>query len=280
MLPHNFPRADCHCHTLFSDGTLSPVALLDLAKEKGLTGLSITDHDTLDAYETALPYAKSLNIDMVSGIEISTELNNTSIHVLGFAFNLQHQGLIDFCHTLQTHRDERNLEILHKLQERNMILTLEEIKTRFPHGTIGRPHIAYMLTQKGYVKTPEQAFDRYLGDDRPCYVKGMLISVEEAIDLIHQAGGYAIIAHPHYIQPKRLIHTLSNMPFDGIEGYYGRLTPAQERPWLTLANQKNWIVTGGSDYHGEAKPHAILGTSWTPHETFSLFRSRFISHTE
>lgn len=278
MLPPDFPRADCHCHTLFSDGTLSPVALLDLAQQQGLTGLSITDHDTIEAYNTALPYAKTLGIEMIPGIEISTEYQNTSIHVLGYAFDLAHTELLTFCQKLQANRDERNQEILSKLAKLNMPLSLEEIKARFPHGTIGRPHIAYMMTQKHYVKSTKQAFERYLGDHRSCYVKGMLLEVEEAIELLHRAGGFAVIAHPHYIQPKRLIRALSNMPFDGIEAYYGRLNLTQERPWLTLAQEKNWFVTGGSDFHGDTKPHAILGSSWTPSEIFTLFKQRFEQH--
>lgn len=271
----NFPRADCHCHTLFSDGTLSPVALLDLAQKLNLTGLCITDHDTIEAYQTALPYAQTLGIEMISGIEISAEHQNTSIHVLGYAFNLNDLNLLNFCDKLQAHRDNRNQEILNKLTKIKMPLTLEEIKHRFPHGTIGRPHIAYMMVQKRYVKNTKQAFERYLGDKCSCYVKGMLLAVEEAIELIHQAGGFAVLAHPHYIQPKRMIHSLSNMPFDGIEAYYGRLNATQESPWLALAQQKNWFVTGGSDYHGETKPHTILGSSWTPSEIFTLFKERF-----
>lgn len=274
----HFERADCHCHTLFSDGTLSPVALLDLAKQYNLTGLSITDHDTIEAYETALPYAKTLGIEMVSGIEISTEHQNASIHVLGYAFDLHYPDLLSFCHQLQASRDERNQEILNKLTKLKMPLTLEEIKERFPHGTIGRPHIAQLMVQKRYVKTPKQAFERYLGDKRPCYVKGLLLETEQAIELLHQAGGFAVLAHPHYVSPKRLVASLSNMPFDGIEAYYGRLSVTQERPWVSLAQEKNWFVTGGSDYHGAAKPHAILGTSWTPSEVFALLKARFAKY--
>lgn len=275
MLAHSFPRADCHCHTLFSDGTLSPVALLDLAKKQSLTGLCITDHDTVEAYETALPYAQSLGIEMVSGIEISAEFKNVSIHVLGYGFSLQHAGLLKFCQELQQTREQRNIEILEKLSKLEMPISLDEIKTTFPHGTIGRPHIAKVMVSKGYVKSSEKAFDKYLGNNSRCYVKGALFEVEEAIELVHQAGGYAVIAHPHFIKPKSIVAALSEMPFDGIEAYYGRLSLSQEQPWIKLAKQKNWLVTGGSDYHGEAKSHAVLGTAWTPEEVFSLFKKRF-----
>lgn len=278
MLLPNFPRADCHCHTVFSDGTQSPVALLDLAKKQSLSGLSITDHDTVQAYETALPYAKSIGIEMVSGIEISAEFKNVSIHVLGYAFDLRHTDLLKFCSELQQTRVERNLEILHKLAKLDMPITLEEIQAVFPHGTIGRPHIAKTMVAKGYVKSVEKAFERYLGNNSRCYVKGALFEVEEAIELLHQAGGYAVIAHPHFIKPKSLMSALSEMPFDGIEAYYGRLSLSQEQPWIQLARKKNWFVTGGSDYHGEAKAHAVLGSAWTPEENFTLFKNRFAEH--
>jgi 3',5'-nucleoside bisphosphate phosphatase len=280
MLDSHFPRADCHCHTLFSDGTLSPVALLELAKRQSLTGLSITDHDTVEAYETALPFAQTLGIEMVSGVEISAEFRNVSIHVLGYAFDLHHPGLLQFCKELQHTREQRNLEILHKLAKLEMPIALDEIKAVFPHGTIGRPHIAKMMVSKGYVKTAEKAFDKYLGNNCRAYVKGALFEVEEAIELIHQAGGYAVIAHPHFIKPKSLMTALSDMPFDGIEAYYGRLSLSQEQPWIRLAHQKNWLVTGGSDYHGETKSHAILGSAWTPEDNFALFKKRFAEHKE
>lgn len=274
----NFPRADCHSHTLFSDGTLSPVELLELAKKQALTGLSITDHDTTEAYEVATPLAASLGIELVPGIEISTEYQNTSIHVLGYAFDLNNAELQQSCLELQKTRDDRNQQIIDKLAQCNIVLSLEEIREAFPHGTLGRPHIAQMMVRKRYISTAQKAFELFLGDGKRCYVKGALLEVEGAIELIHRAGGFAVIAHPHYIKPRKLIQRLSEMPFDGIEAYYGRMTLAQEQPWIKLAHQKNWFTTGGSDFHGHTKPHALLGSSWTPEEVFDVFRKRTLSH--
>ncbi len=268
-------RNDCHCHTTFSDGTLSVPDLLNLAKERQLSGLSITDHDTIAAYETALPLAKDLGLTLVSGIEISTELERTSIHVLGYGFSLQSPDLIRFCQQLQQERENRNEKILERLAKIKMPITMAELRAEFGEGSIGRPHIAKLMMKKGYAKSMKQAFSRYLGDKGRCYVHGFQCDVEAAIELIQRAGGFAVLAHPHYIKPSKLIDKLIDMPFDGIEVYYGHLSLKQEQPWLDIAHKKNWLITGGSDFHGEKKTFHPLGCSWTPEETFQLFVDRF-----
>ncbi|HRE30726.1 MAG TPA: PHP domain-containing protein [Candidatus Berkiella sp.] len=271
-------RADCHCHTVFSDGTLTPVALLELAKEKQLTGLSITDHDTVGAYLTAIPYAAELGITLVPGIEISAHYQNTSIHVLGYAFDLQDMGLRQLCERLQTDRESRNEKILLKLARLNLPISMSEIKTAFPTGTIGRPHIAKLMVEKGYVKTMQKAFQRYLGEKQRCYVGGMTITVEQAIATSQNAGGFAVLAHPHSL-PNKILTAVTQMPFDGIEVYYGPLSAKQESPILSLALRKNWMITGGSDFHGGQKSYASLGASFTPSEIFDQFVARTKSHS-
>ncbi|MBI2792572.1 MAG: PHP domain-containing protein [Gammaproteobacteria bacterium] len=279
LTPDNFfKRADCHCHTTFSDGSFDVVALLDLAKEKQLSGLSITDHDTIDSYPIAIPYARTLDIELISGIEISTELKSTSIHVLGYAFDLQNNELISFCQRLQQEREQRNQKILEKLTKCKMPITMEELRERFGNVSIGRPHIAKLMVTKGYAKSMKQAFSRYLGDKCRCYVSGYQVEVEAAIELIHRASGYAVLAHPNTIRPTRLIDDLMNMPFDGIEVYYGHLSLKQEQPWIDIAMKKDWMMTGGSDFHGEKKSFHPLGCSWTPEDTFSIFSKRFAEH--
>lgn len=271
-------RADCHCHTTFSDGSLSVQALLDHAKEKQLDGLSITDHDTIDAYKSALPYAKQLGIPLVSGIEISAEHGKSSIHVLGYAFDLQNQDLQTFCQRLQQDRQDRNHQILERLTKLKMPIHFDELTTHFGQGSLGRPHIAKLMVMKGYAKSIKQAFAKYLGDKGRCYVSGYQVSVEMAIELIHHAKGFAVLAHPYTIRPLRIIPELLAMPFDGVEAYYGHLSCKQEQPWVDIAKKKNWIVTGGSDFHGTKKAYHTLGCSWTPDDTFQLFIKRFAEH--
>lgn len=271
-------RVDCHCHTHHSDGSLSVADLLKLAKEKGLHGLSITDHDTLAAYQTAPTLAAELELELISGIEISAEYQKYSIHVLGFAFDLQHTALHEFCATLQLKRQQRNEAICQRLTECGLPLSFHELSIRFPEGSIGRPHIAKLLVEKGLIKSTRQAFERYLSNQGRCYIPGLEVGVEHAIDLIHQAGGLAVLAHPHLIRPLRIIPTLCEMPFDGIEAYYSHTTLAQAKPWLDLASKKNWIITGGSDFHSPQKNYIALGCAFTPPEYFTLLQKRFLQN--
>lgn len=270
-------KADCHCHTLHSDGELAPEAILDLAKKQGLDGLSITDHDTLAAYPQALPYAKSIGIELISGIEISAEHQKKSIHVLGFAFNLLHEPLQTFCLSLQQNRDKRNQAMCQRLTRMGLPLTLEELQAKYPHGSIGRPHIAQLMLEKGFVSSIKQAFDRYIGDHCGGYISGFQVPVEKAIELIHQAGGFAVLAHPYIIASKSIISDLIEMPFDGVEVYYRHTTLPQITPWLNIAAKKNWMLTGGSDFH-DFKTSPPLGCAYTPPEIFETFCQRFKQH--
>lgn len=263
-------RADLHCHTTCSDGSLSPQEILLLAKKIGLKGLSITDHDTIDAYASAFEAAQALGIELITGVELSAALNGHSIHVLGYGFASNSKVLKDFCLQHQQRRVERNKAILELLKKNNMPISSEEISAYSPQaiGSIGRPHIAQAMVKKGYVSSHQEAFKNYLAEGKPCYVDGKTFSVQETIDLIHQAKGLAVIAHPHLIKNGTIIRALAKMNFDGIEGYYACYQPPENTRWLNLAKDKNWMVTGGSDFHGDIKAHIALGSSWVNEETF------------
>lgn len=267
-------RADLHCHSTCSDGSFSPVELVDKACQVGLLGLSITDHDTLAAYETALPYAKTRGLSMISGVEISAAHRKASVHILGYAFSLGDTPLRALCERQKLWRSERNAKILELLAKKDMPLSLEDlaaVQTR----SIGRPHLALAMVAKGYVSSMEEAFRLYLGEGRPCYDGEGKPSVEETIEAIQRSGGVAILAHPHLISDARLIKELVRRPFDGLEGYYANIPPSQEKRWLQLAKDKGWMVTGGSDFHGACRPWIALGDSWTGEEVFLPLLRRF-----
>lgn len=263
-------RADLHCHSICSDGTLSPVELIDLAIELKLSGLSITDHDTIKAYDTAAPYAKEKNFPLLTGIEYSCHHRGVSVHILGFGFNLKHPELIRFCELHKIRRIKRCRSIVEKLNQHQMLIELDEEKLE----SIGRPHIAMELIKKGYIQTLSEGFRKYLGEGCACYVPGEAFSVEETIDVIHRAGGVAIIAHPHLIKQKAIVTDLLKMPFDGIEAYYARFAPHQESLWIKIGQYRNWIITGGSDFHGSIKQQLPLGCSWVNQETFQVLYER------
>lgn len=272
-------RADLHCHSTFSDGSDTPHELLTKAKEIGLKGLSITDHDTIEAYTPGLfSQAEDLGIRLLSGIEISSEMNDSVVHILGYGFDLHSESFLLFLYQMQKRRAERNRAIIKKLQDRRIPITEEELvllaRKSEKKKTIGRPHIAELLVQKGVVSSHQEAFDRYLKEGAMCYVAGFKFTPLDAIQAIHQAHGKAVLAHPHFLKKGRLLRTLLGLPFDGVECYYAHLQKELEAPWIQIAKTKGWIATGGSDYHGSFKPRISLGASWVGLATFEhLYRS-------
>ena len=222
---NNF-RADLHCHSTYSDGTATPSELIQLACSIGLKGLSITDHDTIEAYPEAIAEAKHNNIPLLPGLELSAVHQGTSVHVLAYSFALDSAPIHDFCRQQRERRNLRNQAILDRLAAHGMPLTTDD----FPNGMIsgemdrsfGRPHIAQAMLKKGYVHSLQQAFHEYIGEGRPCYSPGNRCSVEETLEIIHRTQGLAIIAHPHLIESCATLRDLLHMPFDGIEVYYAR----------------------------------------------------------
>lgn len=278
-----FFRADLHCHSTCSDGTLSPVEIIELALKNNLQGLSITDHDTISAYPVALAASLKTSLNLISGIEFSAMHRNTSVHILAYSFSPESQIIKDFCSKHQNRRIQRNREILSLLALSKMPLTEKEVDcSELPptEHIIGRPHIASAMVKKGYVSTMQEAFNLYIGEGKPCYSAGSYFSVEETIDLIHQARGLAIIAHPHLVENSRVLQDLLTMPFDGIEGYYGRFNKEQCARWVKIGEKKGWLITGGSDFHGTIKPTLQLGNSWVNENTFRVLQNHFLANQE
>lgn len=271
-------RADLHCHSTCSDGTYSVEELLKHAVASGLSGLSITDHDTIDAYARAIPLAAELKLPLISGVEFSTTLLGESIHILGYAFDIKNASIQHLCKRHQSRREDRNNKILHLLKKHNISIEIEDIMSQdLKEGTIGRPHIAMAMVRKGYVESVEQAFKRYLAEGKPCYAPSQEITVEETIEVIKESKGLVVIAHPHLIKSHKALKRLLQMPFDGIECYYAIFPSEKAEPWVAIAAEKGWLVTGGSDFHGQIKPKISLGSSWTPEETFQQLYNHYKS---
>jgi len=262
-------RADLHSHSTCSDGQLTPQELLQRASEVGLQGLSITDHDTVEAYTPELfSFAKTLGVQLCTGVELSCQIHKASVHILGYAMDPHCPQLVALCTRHKQRRLERNKRILSKLTAHGMPISQEELLGDIHAQVIGRPHIAHLMIKKGYVASVAEAFHRYLGDGKCCFDAGEAFSVDEAIDIIHQAEGKAFIAHPHLIQRKKILRELLKKPFDGLECYYGAFELHQNRKWLELAQQQGWLISGGSDFHGDSKPYIYLGSSWVNEEAF------------
>lgn len=272
-------RADLHCHTTCSDGTVTPKDIIQIALDLHLQGLSITDHDTIEAYQEAVPAAEQKNFPLISGVEFSAVHRETSVHVLAYSFSLSSSHIKEFCRQHHQRRCLRNQAIIDRLASYGMKLNVED----FPAGlfanisqhSIGRPHIALAMMKKGYVQTLQQAFQEYIGEGKPCYVPAGAFSVEETLEVIHQSKGLAIIAHPHLIENRSILKDLLNMNFDGIEGYYGRFPSSVHDRWLKIGADKGWLITGGSDFHGDIKPNLPLGSSWVNQDTFKILQKHF-----
>ena len=268
-------KADLHMHSYFSDGTMSPEELLHLAKEKKLSGISITDHDTIDGYtDKIFQLARNLDIMLLQGVEISSEFSSSSVHILGYGFDLKSKAFQDFLLDIQERKRQRNVKILEKLRSNNIQITEEELyeyaKEKGVNKTIvGRPHIASLMLEKKYIANIQEGFDRFLKDDGMCYVAGDRVSSELVVKKLHEANGIAILAHPHLIKSKKLLKKLLNLGFDGIEVYYGRLPFYIETNWKKIAEDNNLLITGGSDFHGSIKPHISLGCSWVDKDVFN-----------
>jgi predicted metal-dependent phosphoesterase TrpH len=269
-------RADLHSHSTCSDGSMTPDQLLHHAAEIGLNALSITDHDTIDAYTPEIfVLAKKLNIELLTGVEFSTILDSVSIHLLGYNFSLENPEILAFCNRHKNRRIARYREILKLLAMQGILIEEEDLlknaiatQPSQKNRIIGRPHIAQMMIKLGFVETIQEAFKRYLGDGCSCYVQGEYIAPEETIEILHNAGGIAVIAHPHLIKQPKILPRLLNMKFDGIECYYSKFHLKDHQRWIKIAERQNLLITGGSDFHGDVKPTTPLGCSWINEEHF------------
>lgn len=264
-------RYDMHTHTCASDGINSPSEQVRLAEERGLTGIAITDHDTVAGVKEALQEGDRLGITIIPGVEISTRAERKDIHILGYHPDIDNEQLLQRLSELRATRDSRNELMIARLQELGLEITLDEViavmgRPLRSDESLGRPHIADALVHKGYATDLRDAFDRYLAEGKPGYVSLPRIAPLEAIDWIRQAGGVAVIAHPGLYGDDRLVEEiiLQGRP-DGIEVYHSDHGPDEERRYMALAMTHGLIPTGGSDYHGVRQGevfHGELGSKY------------------
>lgn len=267
-------KYDLHTHTNCSDGSDSPLELLMKAKEIGLDGISITDHDTISAYTPQLfEKAALLGLDLITGVEFSTQFEETTIHVLGYCYDIHSPLIKEFCKRHVERRRDRNSQMIEKLQKLGISISLDEIN-RDHNAIIGRPHIAEVMVKKGYALSIQDAFNQWLGDGKPGYVQGEFFDLQETIAIIQNSGGKAILAHPILISKKALLRKIKKFDFDGWECFYAKFSFEQNNEMAKIADNYGFIKTGGSDYHGEIKPLNKLGSAYTDAENIERLKSR------
>ncbi len=268
---------DLHAHTTASDGTLAPAELVAEAVRRGLRVLAITDHDSTEGVRPALAAAAAHPpLEIVPGIEINTEVDGAEVHVLGYF--LDHEaGWLGAL--LREFREERAGRV-HRIAERLAALGLPidpgEVFALVREGSAGRPHVAQVMVQKGYVATVKEAFDRYLRAGAPAYVSHRKLTVGEACDVIHRAGGVAVMAHPGFhAGAEPLVRARAGgRRLDGVECYYAEHTPEQTAAFVALCRQLDLVPTGGSDFHGPAVRAATLGQPPVPRAAYEALRRR------
>jgi 3',5'-nucleoside bisphosphate phosphatase len=252
---------DLHSHTTASDGALSPAALVEAAARRGVKTLAVTDHDTIAALGAAREAGARFGVEIIGGVEISaTTPEGRSIHVLGYFFDEASPLFLSTIERLGDGRDVRNAEIAKRLQAHGMDVTLEEVEAR-AEGRVGRPHFAQLLIEKGYVHSFEAAFDLWLADGRPACVERFVISPREAIEVLHRAGGIAVLAHPLSYgrspdQANTLLRGARGDGADGVEVYYGNHTPGEVAMVASLAARHGLLPAGGADFHAPPWPDA------------------------
>lgn len=254
---------DFHCHSTASDGSLAPEAVVELAHAQGVEVMSLTDHDTTGGLAAARAKAKELGMGWVDGIELSAKYEGGNLHLLGYGFDPEHKGLQEGLKAFVEARRMRLERILEKLDQLGLPLTRADLA--LPRGTAaGRPHIAAALLAKGYVSSHDEAFDKYLGRGGLAYVDKEIYDPAQAVALIKDAGGLAIVAHPVSLQLKReelaeYIAHLKDLGLDGLEAFNSSHERDQCNRLVRLAADLRLMVTAGSDFHGAAKPKVKLG---------------------
>ena len=263
---------DLHLHTTASDGVMTPSEIVNYAKNKGLLAIAITDHDTIEGLEEGLAEGQRIGLEVIPGIEISAEHSPGSMHLLGFFIDIHHPILKERLEFLQRARAERNPRMVEKLNKLGIDITFDEVLKASGGGQVGRPHFAQLLLKKGYVRSFQEAFDRFLGKGAAAYVEKMRFSPEESIHFINEANGVAVLAHPNtlqlngYPELENLILRLVKRGLRGIEAYYPEHTQSMINFYLRLADKYNLVVTGGSDCHGNANPGVVVGQAKIPYE--------------
>lgn len=258
---------DLHVHSNKSDGSYTPAELVEYALEKGLSAFALTDHDTTDGIEEAVRAAEGRPIEVIPGIEFSSEYEGRDIHILGLYIDYKSDYFKRRLTNFKNGRIIRNKEMCKRLTEHGMPVTYEELTAEFPDSTITRGHYAKYLLSHGYTKSLKEAFDRYIGDNGPCFVPRKKITPMRAVEIILKAGGIPILAHPalYHMSSERLdklTAKLKKIGLVGIEAVYSTYSASDERDIRALAAKYDLCISGGSDFHGSTKPGLDLATGY------------------
>jgi 3',5'-nucleoside bisphosphate phosphatase len=268
--------ADLHLHTHFSDGTYSPEELAGHAKRCGFKAVALTDHDTMEGCERMAAACLAGGIEFIPAAELTTEQSGHELHMLGYFLDSQNSNLIERLAKFQEVRRQRIHEMVERLNELQIPIKVEAVFTLANCHSPGRPHVARTLVQGGWCRSLDEAFDRFLKKGKPAWVPKFKISAADAIDLIHQAGGLAVMAHPGLNHTDDIIPDLVRSGMDGIECFHTKHSTSMTQRYLEIADQHRLLVTGGSDCHGMSKGKPLIGTIKVPYGCVEKLRDRML----
>lgn len=252
--------ADLHLHTHFSDGTFSPEEVVARASRIGHSALALTDHDTVEGCERMASACAAAGIEFITGTELTAELNDIELHILAYFIDIRNQKFLDEIARFQIVRQNRIREMAARLNEINVPLQADDVFTLANCRAPGRPHVARALVKAGLCASLDEAFELYLKKNRPAWVPKAKMSALEAVELVHQAGGLAVMAHPGLNKSDEIIPELVAAGLDGIECFHTKHSTATSEHYLEIADQFKLLVTGGSDCHGKSKGKPLIGT--------------------
>lgn len=262
---------DLHTHSNASDGTLSPSRLIRQAFDAGLCAVALTDHDTADGLLEAeaaagdiLSQGENVDFQFIPGIELSVSYENYELHLVGLHLDIHSDGFSQTLKKLQDNRDKRNEKMIACMQAAGMDITMETLRADQGGGVLTRANFASYMLHKGYIKTIQEGFDKYLDRDKPFFIPREYLSPQEAIHLIHQAKGLAVLAHPlvygmDISTLEKAVFHLAGLGLDGLEAYYSMNRGHDTVHMKTLAKKYRLVLSGGSDFHGDNKPHIKIG---------------------
>ncbi len=266
--------ADLHLHTFFSDGTYSPEELVLQAQRHGLTTLALTDHDTVEGCEPTARACAAAGIEFICGTELTAEQDGHEIHILGYCLDTENPKLLAEIGKFQVVRQNRIRQMVVRLNQLGVPLQAEAVFALANCRAPGRPHVARALVQAGLCGSLDEAFERFLKKNRPAWVPKFKMSSAAAIELIHQAGGVAVMAHPGLNRTDEVIPGMVETGLDGLECFHTKHSTATTEHYLELADRFHLLVTGGSDCHGLSKGQPLIGTIKLPYQHVERLKAR------
>ena len=269
--------ADLHLHTFFSDGTFTPEELVERASKLGFAAIALTDHDTVEGCGRAAAACAAANTEFISGTELTAEHADTEVHILAYFVDTQNQALLTRIAGFQSVRQSRIREMVAALNKLGIPLKAESVFALANCKSPGRPHVARAMVKEKLIGNLDEAFERYLKKGRPAWVPKTKMSALEGVELIHQAGGLAVMAHPGLNRTDEIIPDLVTAGLDGIECFHTKHSTAMSERYLEIAEKYNLLVTGGSDCHGFSKNKPLIGTVKLPYEYVEKMKEK-ISH--